>query len=195
MQQTNNIGKSAASMHSEANKVNKVNPMRNIYLEKVTLNIGIGSTEDKFEGAKAILQRLTEHVPTYAKAKTRKPEFGIKKGQVIGAFVTVRGKQADTFLRRALDAADNSLSINAIAGNSLNFGVEEYIYFSGIKYDPKIGMLGLNVNATFARKGMRVERRRRARSRVSNAHKRIDVNELKDYVSKNYGTKFVEEEA
>ena len=90
----------------------------------------------------------------------RLPEFGIRKGQTIGAVVTLRKEEAAQFLKKALEANDNIIRPAGIAGNSVNFGVKEYIEFSGVKYDPKIGMLGLNINASFARKGQRVERRK-----------------------------------
>ncbi|MGC8547751.1 MAG: 50S ribosomal protein L5 [Candidatus Micrarchaeia archaeon] len=170
------------------------NPMQDIYLEKVTLNIGIGSSEEKYENAKEILRRLTNHTPTMARAKERKPEFGIKKGQIIGAYVTVRKQEAAELLKRALDAKDNTVKPSSISGNSLNFGIDEYIYFSNMKYDPKIGMFGLNVNASFARKGMRVKRRRRARGSVAKKHETISREELIDYISKRFNTKITEEE-
>ncbi|MGC8676258.1 MAG: 50S ribosomal protein L5 [Candidatus Micrarchaeia archaeon] len=187
----NNSGAEVVKVQSAASS----NPMRGIFLEKLTLNTGIGNTEDKYEGAKEILSRVTGKTPTAATAKARKPEFGIQKHQIIGAFVTLRGKEAEAMLKRALDAVDNKLKKSAIAGNSLSFGIEEYIYLNGMKYDPKIGMLGMNVNATFARKGMRVERRRRAKGKVAKSHKRIAPEDLAAYVSKAYGAKFEEEEA
>lgn len=173
---------------------NSSNPMRNIFLEKITFSIGIGSDENKFENASTVLERLTNHKAVRALAKSRKPEFGIKKGQTIGAFVTVRGKEAEELLRRALDAKDFVLKKSNIARNSVNFGVDEYIYFTGMKYDPKVGMFGMNVNATFARKGMRVERRKRARSKVASSHKNVSREELLNYLVKNYNVK-IEEEA
>ncbi len=169
--------------------------MQNIRLEKVTLNIGIGASEDKYEGAKEILQRLTGHVPTPAKSKARRPEFGIKKGQIIGAFVTLRHDEAKKIFEKALDAVDYSLSKEAVSNNTVSFGIKEYIYFSGMKYDPKIGMLGLNVNATFARPGMRVERRKIKRSSVPKRHKMISNEELSRYLEKEFNVKFKGEEA
>ncbi|MGC9037209.1 MAG: 50S ribosomal protein L5 [Candidatus Micrarchaeia archaeon] len=173
----------------------KANPMQSIRLEKVTLNIGIGASEDKYDGAKEILQRLTGHVPAPAKSKSRRPEFGIKKGQIIGAFVTVRHAEARKIFEKALDAVDFTLSRNAISNNSVNFGVNEYIYFSGMKYDPKIGMLGLNVNATFARPGMRVERKKIKRGKVPRRHKMISNEELEEYLAKEFKVKFKGEES
>jgi large subunit ribosomal protein L5 len=170
------------------------NPMQEIYLDKVVLNMGIGASEEKLESAKQLLKKLTGHEAAYTKARRRLPEFGIKKGQIIGAVVTLRNEDALDILKRSLDANNNVLSSSCVANNSVNFGVKEYIYFSGVKYDPKIGMLGLNINAFFARKGFRVERRKIKRSEVGEKHKRITKEELLSYLEKNFGIKVVESE-
>jgi large subunit ribosomal protein L5 len=168
--------------------------MRDIYLDKVVVNIGIGPTEDKLENAKTLLKKLTGHEAGFAKAKKRFPEFGIRQGQIIGTMVTLRGIEALNFFKSALDANGNVLFTNSIANNSVNFGIKEYIYFSGVKYDPKIGMLGLNVNASFSRKGARVGLRKRRRSIVSKEHKMIKADELKSYVESKFGIKVTEKE-
>ena len=67
--------------------------------------------------------------------------------------------------------------------------MKEYIYFSGVKYDPKIGMLGLNVNASFTRKGRRIETRKRKRSRAGSKHKRISNDDIATYLESHYGAK------
>ncbi|MDE1855256.1 MAG: 50S ribosomal protein L5 [Candidatus Micrarchaeota archaeon] len=170
-----------------------VNPMQNIRLDKLVVNVGIGSTEDKIDNARALLKKLTGREAAHTKAKKRFPEFGIRKGQIIGAVVTLRNKQAEDFLRSALDASNNALGRNAIANNSVNFGIKEYIEFSGVKYDPKIGMLGLNVNASFSRPGVRVELRKRKSSSVGIKHRRITREELQAYLEKNFGAKITEE--
>lgn len=168
--------------------------MRDIRLDKLVLNIGIGPSEEKLDNAKALLKKLTGREAAFTKAKKRFPEFGIRKGQVIGAIVTLRDKQAVDFFKSALDANNNTIFKDSIANNSVNFGIKEYIYFSGIKYDPKIGMLGLNVNASFSRKGVRVEKRKRKSGRVSAKHRNISREELQSYVEKNFGTKVAERE-
>lgn len=166
------------------------NPMQEIRLDKLVVNIGIGASEEKLDNAKSLLKRLTGKDAAYTKAKKRFPEFGIRKGQIIGALVTLRDKKAADFLKNALDANNNILFRNSIANNSVNFGVKEYIYFSGIKYDPKVGMLGLNVNASFSRKGIRVETRKRKSSRVGKKQRNIGREELQDFLEKNFGAKF-----
>jgi large subunit ribosomal protein L5 len=170
------------------------NPMRDIHLDKLVVNVGIGSSEEKLDNARSLLKKLTGREAAYTKAKKRFPEFGIKKGQIIGALVTLRGKQAADFLKNALDANNNAILPSSIANNSVNFGIKEYIYFSGVKYDPKIGMLGLNVNASFSRKGARVEKRKKKGGRVGKKHGSIGREELQAYVEKNFGAKIGERE-
>ena len=170
------------------------NPMQDIRLDKLVVNIGIGSSEEKLDNARSLLKKLTGRNAAHTKAKKRFPEFGIRKGQVIGAVVTLRDKQAVDFFKNALDANNNVLFKESIANNSVNFGVKEYIYFSGVKYDPKIGMLGLNVNASFSRKGVRVENRKRKSSRAGKKHRNIAREELQAYIEKSFGVKLSERE-
>lgn len=168
--------------------------MREIRLDKVVLNIGIGNNDQKIDNARALLNKLTGRQAAHTVAKKRFPEFGIRKGQVIGAVVTLRGRQASEFLKSALDAANNTVQPGALANNSINFGIKEYIEFSGVKYDPKIGMLGLNINASFARRGVRVATRKRRNSSVDEKHRRIPGDELRAYLEKNFGAKVAERE-
>ena len=169
------------------------NPMKSIYIDKVVLNIGIGPNEDMYQNAKALLEKLTEHKPIQCLSKKRAPELKIRRGQVIGAMVTLRNDEALNILKRAIEANDGILKKSSIANNSLSFGVKEYIYFSGVKYDPKIGMLGLNVNASFVRKGRRVENRKRKQSKAGPKHKKIANEEIAAYLEKNFAAKVGQE--
>jgi len=49
--------------------------------------------------------------------------------------------------------------------------VREYIDFPGIKYDPKLGIVGFDVCVTLKRRGWRVKDRRRGRSRIGRKHR------------------------
>lgn len=171
------------------------NPMQEkIHLEKVVLNIGIGATEEKLDNAKQLMKKLTGRDAAYTRARKRFPAFGIKQGQTIGAVVTLRGVEASDFLKRALEANEGVLDPRSVANNSINFGIKEYIYFTGIKYDPKIGMLGMNVNASFARKGARVERRKIKTGTAGRKHKTLGKEELTAYLVKNFKVKVAEKE-
>ncbi len=166
--------------------------MLQIYLDKVVINIGIGQNENQLENAKALIKKLTNRDAGTTVSKRRDPELKLRKGQHIGAVSTLRKDEAKDLLKRALDANNNLITRNAIAGNSVNFGVKEYIYFTGVKYDPKIGILGMNINAAFARKGGRTAHRKRRASTPGVHHSRIKREEILKYLEDNFKVKVQE---
>src|SRR3989338_3672773 len=118
-----------------------MNKMREILIEKVTVNIGVGSPGERLDYAKELLSKLTGKKPIETKAKKRNPVFKLRQGLPIGVKVTLRGKPATEFLEKALIANKNLLNMrNFDATGNFSFGVKEYIDFPGAKYDPKIGM-------------------------------------------------------
>lgn len=169
------------------------NPMREIKLEKLVINIGIGSNDQLYENARLLIEKLTGRNAVQTVSKKRDPSLGIKRGQVIGAMVTIRKAPAAEMLKRALEANNFVIKERSINDNSLSFGIKEYIDFAGVKYDPKIGMLGMNINANFSRVGRRVERRKRLRSIEDVDHKQVKKEEIVSYVTKNFSAKVVSE--
>lgn len=169
------------------------NPMREIVLDKVVVNIGIGSNDQLFQNSKMLISKLTGRNAVATKARKRDPSLNIKRGQVIGAMVTLRKGAASDMLKRALDANNNTLKERSIIDNSLSFGIKEYIDFAGVKYDPKIGMMGMNINANFSRKGKRVEMRRRMRGKEDHEHRRVSREEITQFMEKNFGVKISNE--
>ncbi len=148
------------------------NAMREIKVEKVTLNIGAGEAGQKLENAKTLLGVISGKEPATTTAKIRNPLFKIKKGDPIGAKVTLRGKEAIAVLERALKAVDRIIKERSFDRNgNFSFGVKEYIDFPGVKYDPKIGIIGFDVCVTLTRKGMRIAKRRHSKSKVGKKHR------------------------
>ncbi len=148
------------------------NKMRETVVDKVTLNIGVGKAGQELENAKTLLERLSgaKAVPTHA--KVRNPVFRIKKGDIIGTKATLRGPSAIEFVKKALKVKGFTLPARSFdkEGN-FSFGVPEYIEFPGAKYDPVIGMLGFDVCITLRRRGFRVGKRRRGKSKVGHSHR------------------------
>ena len=69
------------------------NIMRSIYLDKVVINIGTGSSsEDAADNARLLIKKLTNHEAGYTFSKRRDPELKLRKGQKIGAVATLRKK-------------------------------------------------------------------------------------------------------
>ena len=69
---------------------------------------------------------------------------------------------------------------------NLSFGILEHIDIPGIKYDPKIGILGLNVTVNLARPGYSIKVRSKHKAKIGKTHK-ITQNDAKDYLTKEFG--------
>ena len=164
--------------------------MREILIEKVTVNIGVGSPGDRLENAKGLLNKLSGgKKPIETTAKRRDPVFKLRKGLPIGAKVTLRGKDAKEFLDKALTAKRKLLKErNFDKGGNFAFGIHEYIDFPGAKYDPSIGMFGFDICVTLTRRGKRVGIRRLSPTRVGKSHK-ITSAEAIDFTKEKFDIK------
>ncbi|TAL48352.1 50S ribosomal protein L5 [archaeon] len=144
--------------------------MKEIKIEKVTLNIGCAGDQKKIEKASRLLQLLTEQKPVVTKSKTRST-FGISIGKPVGTMVTLRRQKAADFLKRVLQSTGNKLSASQLdSQGNLNIGIKEYIDLPGIKYVHDIGMLGLDVAVTLKRAGYRVKLRHVQKGNISKKH-------------------------
>ena len=159
--------------------------MREIIIDKVTVNIGVGAPGDKLEQAKSLLSRLTEgRKPIETAARRRDPVFKLRKGLPIGAKITLRGTSAKTFLDKALIAKRKLLKeSNFDKQGNFAFGVHEYIDFPGAKYDPAIAMFGFDVCVSLGRRGRRVSLRKLRYSSIGKRH-RITKDEAMDFARK-----------
>ncbi len=145
--------------------------MREILIEKVTINIGVGSPGEALENAQKLLERITSKKAVQTKAKRRNPTWGLRRGLPIGVKVTLRGKEAESFLEKALTALRKTLKERSFDKNgNLSFGIKSYIDLPGVKYDPNIGMYGMDVAVTLMRRGYRVKKRKRAKSKIGKKH-------------------------
>src|SRR3989338_6947235 len=96
-----------------------------VFLEKVTLNIGVGESGAALEAAKTLLKNVS-------------------------------------------------------------VGIKEYIDFPGLKYDPKIGMMGFDVCLSLRKKGLRVSQRRIAKKKLPRKQ-RVSSAEAREFLEKTYG--------
>lgn len=147
------------------------NPMREIKIEKVTLNIGCGDDKQKIEKAQKLLEKLTESKPVITTSK-RRSTFGITKGKPLGVKVTLRKGKAAQFFNSVLKSVDNIIKELQIDKNgNISFGVKEYIDLPNVRYSPEIGMLGMDVAVTLARPGYHVKKRRVRKAIIGKKHK------------------------
>ena len=170
-----------------------MNPMREIRVEKVTLNIGAGKDQNVLEKGVKLLKNLTGVAPIKTTTQKRIAAWGLRPGLPIGCKITLRKKKGEEMLSRALDAKDFLLKKNQFDENgNLAFGVPEYIDIKDAKYDPEIGMMGLEVCVTLERPGYRIKRRRLQQKKIPFKH-RISKLEAIEYMKNRFNVKFEEQ--
>ena len=170
----------------------KKHPMKKPRIVKVTVNISLGQSGERLLRAAEALEELTGQKPVFRKAKRTIRAFGVRKGENIAVMVTLRREKALEFLKRALEAKGFRLKTSSIDEHgNVSFGIEEHILIPGVKYDPRVGILGMDVAITIQRPGHRiVERRRARRKRIPRRH-RVTKEEAMVLLNQLLGVQFV----
>jgi len=163
-----------------------MNPMREIRIEKVTLNIGCGDDKTRMEHAKKLLETITARKIIITKTK-RRTTFGMAKGRPVGVKVTLRGESAIEMFKKVLEAVDKTVKLKQFddSGN-LSIGIKEYIDMPDVKYDPDIGIIGMDVAVTLERPGYSIKRRSKKGLKVGKKHL-ITKEEAVEWIKKNFG--------
>jgi large subunit ribosomal protein L5 len=147
------------------------NPMKRVRIAKAVINISVGKSGEPLQRAMRVLEDITEHKPCQRKAKQSIRNFGISRKEPISCIVTLRGLDAITFLKRALEAVNNRISHSSFdrQGN-FAFGIREHIDIPGTTYIPELGIVGMDVCVSLEKPGYRVKRRRIKRSNINHRH-------------------------
>lgn len=166
--------------------------VRDIHMEKITVNIGVGEAGERLSKALKVLEMVTGQKPVQTISKTVNKDLGIRKGMPIGCKVTLRGEVAKTFLDRALPIREFRVPIYSFdkEGN-MSFGVTDYTDFDGMKYDPEIGIFGMDVNIVLRRTGNRITQRALLKRKISKNH-RVNRDEAIQFMKDNFKVKVVE---
>jgi large subunit ribosomal protein L5 len=168
------------------------NFMRRIILDKVTVNIGLGESGERLQKAYQLLQDLTGAKPVYTKARKSIREFGVRKGAPIGVKVTLRGEKAVEFLKKALAAVNYRIKASSFDDyGNVGFGITEHVLIPGTRYDPEVGIFGMDVVITLIRPGYRVMRRRRKYTRIPKRH-RVTKEEAMEFLKQNFNVAIIE---
>jgi len=161
-------------------------------IEKVTVNIGVGEAGERLKKAETVLTNLTNRKPVQTLARKTNKDLGIRKGMPIGCKVTLRGKAAEEFLRKALETRNNKIGEYAFddQGN-FSFGIPDHTLFKDQKYDPEIGIFGMDVCVTMEKPGYRVKRRRLRRGKIPKHH-RVTREETMRFMQEKFNVEVVE---
>lgn len=97
--------------------------------------------------------------------------FGIRRNEKIACHVTIRGPKAEEILERGLKVKEYELRRRNFSDTgNFGFGVNEHIDL-GIKYDPGVGIFGMDMVAVMSRPGFRVSKRKMRTKRVGAPHR------------------------
>ena len=134
------------------------NPMQVPKLEKIVLNMGLGSDKDNPKGIDAAVEELgiiAGQKPVITKAKKSVANFKVRQGMNVGAKVTLRGDRmyyfADKLMNIVLPRVRDFRGVSGRAfdgrGN-YNIGLKEQIIFPEIEYDKIDSIRGMNISIT-----------------------------------------------
>jgi large subunit ribosomal protein L5 len=140
-------------------------------IEKVVVNISVGKSGEPLEKATRVLKEITGQTPCKRRAKDSIRDFNIRKGESIACIVTLRDEKALEFLNKALPVVDKKISARCFdkQGN-FSFGLKEHIELPGVKYDPDVGIFGMDVCVSMIRPGYRVKSRRKHKGKIGSKH-------------------------
>ena len=142
----------APAMHD---KFNYQNPMMIPKLEKIVLNMGLGSDKDNPKAIDAALEQLAQiagQKPVVTKAKKSVANFKVRQGMNIGAKVTLRGDRMYYFMDKLMNIVlPRVRDFRGVSDTSFDgrgnyaMGVKEQLIFPEINYDDVDKVRGMDI--------------------------------------------------
>jgi large subunit ribosomal protein L5 len=194
MEKTNSSKGTEKKIEKTSGKDKMSNVMRNIKVTKVTLNIGTGKDQVLLEKAQKLLKQITGIAPVRTITQKRIAAWGLRPGLPIGCKLTLRGQSALDILPRMLTAKEFKLNDENFDDNgNVSFGIKEYIDIRDAKYDPEIGIMGLQCSITLERPGFRIKRRKLLKKSIP-LHHRISKEDAMVFMKQNFDVKYASED-
>ena len=166
--------------------------MRDLKVEKVVVNIGVGEAGERLVKAEKVLEMVTGQKPVETVSKTVNRDLGIRQGMPLGCKVTLRGETAEDFVRKALVIREMRVPEYSFdkEGN-MSFGISDYTDFEGMKYDPEIGIFGMDISVVLRRPGNRSTQRALLKRRIPKSH-RVDRAEAIEFMKEKFEVQVVQ---
>jgi large subunit ribosomal protein L5 len=162
------------------------NPMSQVKVGKVTVNISVGNSGEELEKAVEVLESLTGQKPQRRTARKSVRDFGIRKGEPIACIVTLRKDRAVSFLKQALEAISGRIPASHFDDyGNFAFGIKEHIEIPGTRYVPELGIFGMDVCVTLEKPGRRIKRRRRRPATVGR-RQRVSKEEAQSFMAESF---------
>lgn len=131
------------------------NPMEVPQLEKIVLNVGLGSAKDEpklLDSVVAELALISGQQPIVTRARKSVSNFALREGMPVGVKVTLRGARMYEFMDRYISTAIprvrdfRGLNSRAFDGRgNYTIGVREQMIFPEIDYDDIVRVHGMDI--------------------------------------------------
>lgn len=168
------------------------NEMRTIRIGKVTVNVGVGEGGERLRKAEKVIEMITGQKPVQTISKSTNRDLGLRKGMPIGCKVTLRDQKANEFVKKALWVRDFKLPAWSFDDEgTFSFGISEHTDFEGLRYDPEIGIFGMDINVALERLGYRIKRRKLKPKKIPLRH-RISADDAMNFVKSEFNVEVIE---
>ncbi|MBD3190556.1 MAG: 50S ribosomal protein L5 [Candidatus Heimdallarchaeota archaeon] len=148
-------------------------PMRKPMVAALILHSNVGQSGEELQKVKKIIESIADRECIETRAKKTHREFGVRKDEPIGVLVTIRDEERiNELLPKLFDVKDFKVSERAFDNEgNFGFGITEHIEIPGTKYDPNLGVTGLDVMLKLERPGFRVKKRFRRARKIPKKHR------------------------
>lgn len=131
------------------------NPMEVPRLEKIVINVGLGSAKDEpklLDSVVAEIARIAGQQPVVTRARKSVANFNLREGMPVGVKATLRGARMYHFMDRYISTAIprvrdfRGLNSRAFDGRgNFTVGVREQMIFPEIEYDDIVRVHGMDI--------------------------------------------------